>query len=1133
MRSASLALTLAGLTAAFLLTEPSTAAETLRRPLTARVWETDLAADSVRFHLPDGWVIPGSVLAVVDRETLRAGTDYELEPAEGVIRLLRARQAGHLRIRYEVVPLAIGRVFQRPIPLDTARTEITPIAPRQDRMREVTSRARLDLRGTKTVSLEVGSAEDLTLRQSLDVSISGTIVPGVSVRGVLSDRQTPLQPEGSTTELSDVDRVYLQIDGPGASMTLGDFSLRGPPGLFTGYQRQLEGISLRGSRGTVHGNVAAATVPGEFRTVEFLAIEGKQGPYPLLVNQGSLEGVIQAGSERVWVDGEPLVRGEDRDYVIDYAAGTLSFTGRRVVGKDSRVTVDFQTSANPYRRNAYAAEFGLGVVDEGKEGTQGFGLRTGFFMERDDPSHPAGGSLSEEERDALEQAGDSLTADLAPGIDCRTDGYGDYEWVEADSLAFPFLRYAGPDSGTCRVRFVEVGDRKGDYVDSLLSGGTTIYRFVGLRRGRFLPGRAVARPGERGVLDLLSTWSGPSGLRLEGEGAVSLDDPNVLSSKDDADREGGALHILLARDTLPLRLGTMAMGRWGLRLESRDVEPTFRASSRTDPGWYGYDWGIAEGRLDNGNSRRSATLRQEPGSGFALEGSYETLSNLKDLKGERNRLIVRRTGRLQGRLDRMRAATTDRAGEEPVDGLRSIDNATIGLQLRRVEGTVGYQRDRQESESESVRSGGGFDEWRASAAYLIPSDRGRIEFGQVNRQDRQILGGRWQAGGRARTWEGRCLWTPPGRLLDGHFARRDLLPRDGGTVRSDIAGLIWSEDRGDGRFGQQVRADLNTTEEAARIKSIEYVGEGQGHYDSLGVYVGVGDYDVLLIPTGASNLLRKFDATWRLDAAPGRGKDGTAGTSLPARLWQSSQWLLQATFSSRTTGSASAFWQDLPQLLLAHRRGVPLAQNRIRAEASALPQARWLSPQVRIERGRSEAQGTLNTQTQRLNDAFSVALRSSPGKRWTLEQEAQIDREEEKTRLLGSNPTSGRQGWHSGRLRLSESWRPGIGWVFRLGSIGRVRDRLPGGHRYQVIQMIPGIQWLPRERSRIDMQVTRTWVEGPSGRILGLEQPGWDGRGSFGIRLRRWLDASAVVDFHAPENGTKRTSGQAEMKAYF
>ncbi len=1134
MKSARLALVAAGWAAACFVAGPGTAGEPVRGALNARIFETDLKADSLRLHLPDGWVVPGSIVATAAGETLRGGTDYELDPAEGIIRLTRPRPGEHLRVLYEIVPLEIGRVFQRTIPLDTAGTETVRVAPRQENIPPATSRARLDLRGTKTVSLEIGSGEDLTLRQSLDVSMSGEIVSGVTVRGVLSDRQTPLQAEGQTTELSDVDRVYLQVDGPGASLTLGDFALRGPAGLFTGYQRQLEGVTLQGKRGKAGGSVAAATLPGSYTTVEFQAEEGKQGPYHLLSRQASLEGVIQSGSERVWIDGDLLVRGEDRDYVIDYAAGTLIFTGRRVVGKDSRVTVDFQANANPYRRNAYAATFGWNAnhgpgesVDEGR-----FLLRGSLLVERDDPSRPVGGALSERERQALRAAGDSLTGDLAPGIDCGSVGYGDYKWAEADSLPFAFLRYAGADSGSCRVRFADAGDGKGDYADSLLDDGMTIYHFVGVKRGRFSPGRAVARPGERDLLDFLAAWSGPSGLRFEAEGAGSFDDPNLLSAKDDSDREGGALRLAFARDTLPLRLGGRNLGRWGFSLESRDLGPTFRPVGRIDSGWYGYDWGIKEGRLARGDRRRSASLRQEPGLGFAWEGGYETLSNRRDLDGERNKISLRRTGRLHGSLERIRASTTDRESGSMSEGRRVVDGYQAGLRLAWLESGAGFRRERQELREGDSLSGRGFDEWRISAALPIPADRGRIEVEQTFRTDQEIRDAGWQTGDRARTWEARAAWTPPGRILDGRYARRDLLRRAGGTVRSDIAGLIWSEDRPDGRLGQQVRADLNTTEEEGRVKAIEYAGPGRGRYDSLGVYVGEGDYDVVLLPTGESGILRRFDATWRVEGAPGRGRDERAA-SLPSRLWLTSQWLLQASFSSRTTGSAASFWGDIPQLLLARRRGVPLAQHRVRAELSVLPRARWLSPQARIERERSESQRYENAQTGRMRDQVSLTLRSTPWTGWTLEQEAQVEREEERDRLLGGRSAEGKLGWRSARLRLGETWRPGPSWTLRFGTIGRVRERIPTAARYEIYSVVPGAQWLPRTRSRLDLQLTRTWVRGPATRLLGLERSGWEGRGSLGLRLRRWLEASLIADLRAPDRSTTRVNGRAEMKAFF
>ncbi|MFB3909135.1 MAG: hypothetical protein ACE15D_12110 [Candidatus Eisenbacteria bacterium] len=1111
----------------------------VRLPLDLRIWTVSLPADTTRFDLPERWIVAGSLIATVGAETLRAGADYQLEPAEGILKVPGARErAGELRVTYRIVPLAIGRVFQQPIPFDSVRAASTAIAPRDpgggsSGRANDPSHARLDLRGSKTVSLEIGSSQDLTLRQSLDVALTGEIAPGVTVRGVLSDRETPLQPEGRTTELSDLDRVYLQVEGRGASMLLGDFQLRGPGGLFGNYERQLEGISLRGSRGTASASVAAAQVPGEFVSFEFLGEEGKQGPYRLVPSGGRLfDSPIVAGSEKVWVDGELLVRGEDRDYVIDYAAGTITFTGRRLIDKDSRITVDLERSDQPYRRNAYAADISFGRAISSRE--PGLGFRASLFTERDDVGHPVGGALSDRERDALQAAGDSVTTDLASGVECGSPGDGDYEWVEADTLDVRFLRYVGRGEGTCRVRFDLVGEKNGDYADSLAPSGDTIFRYVGYRQGRWLPGRAVPRPSQRDMLDLQAGWIGPSGLSGEIEAAGSQDDPNTLSSRDDRDRRGGAMRLRFGRDVLPFAPGGVSLGKVGFRIETRDRDDRFRAIGRVDPSWAGYEWGVAEERLARGDRRRSAVLTQEPGLGFQLEGAYETLSNRRDLEGERSRLGIRRSGAIFGFAERARATTRDRSSGAEVPGERSVDSGMLGGRLAATEATVAFRRERTRNGEAGAASGNGFDEWRLGAVYRLPEERGSFELSRTARQDRTIAAGDERDSDRARTWEAHAAYSPPGKLLDARYTWRTLTRLEEGDTRSDVAALLWSQDRGDGWFGQQLRADLSTNEEEGKSRSLRYVGPGAGRYDSLGVYVGDGDYDLVLVPSGLRQLERRLDGSWRVDFVP-KGPGEREGVPLATRLWSSSRWLLYASFSTRATGSAASFWRDLPQLLLARRDGVPLASHRLRMEGSALPRARWASPQIRLERERSRSSALSNASSRIERDLAALQLRSTPREGWTLEQEVQIDRDLQFARWLDS-PSSPETayGWRSAQLRLSAAWRAGKAWTLRAGTIGRTRHHASAeGDRVRIVQILPGVQWIPRERMRLDLQAKRTWHDGPRARVLGLERAGWEARGTLAVRLRSSLDASLLLDWDDPDGAPSRTNARMELRASF
>lgn len=1117
------------------LAGPAAAQEAiLRWEPAVRVITRVLAPGDSLIVLEDAFVQPASLLLVVAGDTLR---DVVWRRANNAIALPPASEARTVVVRYRVAPLALPPSIQPVIPSDTARIEGGRVEPRQapSRGNAGAQIGRLSFQGSKTVSLEVGSSQDLSVRQSLDVTLGGEITPGVRVRGVLSDRATPLMAEGTTTALAEVDRVYLEVEGKSAGLTLGDFAIRGPQGVFSAYERQLEGIRLQATRGGGTASVAAATVPGEYRSVEFLATEGKQGPYSLRAPSGYgsarlVSAVILAGSERVWLDGESLVRGDGADYTIDYAAGEITFTGRRTVTKDSRITVDFQTSDQPYRRSAYAAQASAG------RGGSGPIVRVSLLAERDDPDRPYGGDLTDLERRLLQAAGDSLTSGLGLGVDCGAEGYGDYESVESDTLGQPFLRYAGPEAGTCRVRFDDVGEGKGDYADTVDTEGRRFFRFVGLRKGRYQPGRNLYAPAEQGIVDAAFSVPGPRGLLFEGEAAGSIADPNVASDRDDRDRRGGALSFALRRAMAPLDIGGRALGRWSADIETRDRDTRFRSLGRIDPSWFGYNWGIAEGRFARGERRRLARLRNEPGGEVAIEGIVETISNRRDLDGRRFAGRVARTGRVRGELDVSRATTEDRASSAggsgiPVDGTRDFALARVGYVHSFLEGDL---RGTMLRNRRAPGTDEGYDAWDVGLARRFAGDRGRIELRRTDRWDRKRDGdSSWRTGDRARTWDLRALYTAPGRLVDGTYTRRDVArPGPGGESRNDLANLVWSWDLIPSRWNHELRADLDTREEQGRVKSLSYVGEGRGRYDSLGVYTGIGDYDLVLEGSGTTSRLRRLDGTWRLDVTPG-GNAPAAGGGVAARLWRTSRWVVYTTFAAHDDGSAGEFWRNLPSMLLARKEDATLGLYRIRCEASALARGRWLRPSLRFERERSRSQIYENSRSRRERDIASLTFRSTPRDRVTLEQEAAYERDEERTRLLGSVERAGRSGWRSARARTGASYAPTERWTFRAFASYRHRDRIGADAAFSVVQLVPGAQWTPREGVRVDLQVTRTWVSGPAGTFLGLEKQGWETRATSGLRLVRFLDASASIVNVAPDGAAARTDGRMEVRAYF
>jgi hypothetical protein len=68
--------------------------------------------------------------------------------------------------------------------------------------------------GTLIRGFTVGTTKDFTLNSGLRLQLSGRLSDDIEIVAALTDENTPIQPEGNTERLEELDKVFIQIKHP-------------------------------------------------------------------------------------------------------------------------------------------------------------------------------------------------------------------------------------------------------------------------------------------------------------------------------------------------------------------------------------------------------------------------------------------------------------------------------------------------------------------------------------------------------------------------------------------------------------------------------------------------------------------------------------------------------------------------------------------------------------------------------------------------------------------------------------------------------------------------------------------------------------------------------------------------------
>jgi hypothetical protein len=340
----------------------------------------------------------------------------------------------------------------------------------------------LDYNGSFSRSVGFGTNQDVVLNSLFNLQLSGMLGNDVEVSAAITDNNIPIQPEGNTQQIQEFDKIFIQIRKDRQRVLVGDYDLFNPQrDYFMRFSKKYQGAYYTGAfdikkAGTFKTGAAGGISRGKFSRNTLTVSEGNQGPYKLTGSNGETFLVVLANTEEVFVNGVKMERGADRDYVIDYNLGEITFMPRRIITKDLRVVVEFEYSERNYLRTAAF----LNTEFESKKADVHFNV----YSEQDSKGQNVQQDLNQDKKTFLTTIGDSLQNAFYRGWDSVGFDPNRVLYQMKDTAVFPFtfpgifVYSTDPANAKYAVTFSFVGEGKGNYVPATSTANGRVYQWV-------------------------------------------------------------------------------------------------------------------------------------------------------------------------------------------------------------------------------------------------------------------------------------------------------------------------------------------------------------------------------------------------------------------------------------------------------------------------------------------------------------------------------------------------------------------------------------------------------------------------------------------------------------------------------
>ena len=522
-------------------------------------------------------LVPGSFKLMSSSGVALDTSYFKINHAEGIVILNRKKMMENnistdsLRFTYKIFPYLFSS--------ETKHKDISRIKPDikgntnpfsysiESKNDDIFKMEGLDKSGSISRGISFGNNQDVVVNSNLNLQLSGHLNNNVDILLAATDNNIPIQPDGNTQQLQEFDKVFIQLSNQNTKLIAGDFQMMRPFGYFMNFNKKAQGVSFSttqkvnadnkdlSKQGIYKTGLSAAVSRGKFARNQIQGIENNQGPYRLRGAENEPFIIILSGTEKVYIDGRLMDRGQENDYVVNYNTSEITFTAKQLITKDKRIVIEFQYSDKNYARSLihFANEY-----EQNK-----FRTHLHVYSEQDSKNQPLQQDLSPAQKKLLSEIGDTLSLAVTPSIDSVAFNSDEVLYYKSDSTIgtqfFPDVFIYSPtkyylsnsivDSAHFRVTYSNVGANKGNYIQVLSSANGKVFQWImpdtitNIPNGNYEPVIQLATPKQKQMVTAGFDYELNKFSRISFEGAISKNDINTFSAANSEDDVGFGLKV--------------------------------------------------------------------------------------------------------------------------------------------------------------------------------------------------------------------------------------------------------------------------------------------------------------------------------------------------------------------------------------------------------------------------------------------------------------------------------------------------------------------------------------------------------------------------------------------------------------